>query len=275
MTKSKDELILFLHIPKAAGSTFKKILNRNYSRNSIIQFTGKKSEIENFLLLPEQRKKAINVIEGHMTYGFHKFIPKPYKYLTFLRDPVERVVSLYYFIKRRPAHYLHNKIINDNMSLLDFINSNLSVEIDNHQTRLISGIEDIPIGSCSIEIFEKAKSNLINDFVFVGISEKFNESLLVFKDIFKQNNIFYSVRNQTKNRPLVKNIPDSVINAIAEKNKFDIELYRLAKQMMEKKILSNNNFEIRLKNFEKKNKYLSYYYNIYYYLRNTAKKIIK
>ena len=45
----------------------------------------------------------MQVFKGHMPFGIHKRLPQDYTYITFLRDPIERVVSAYYFARNYPG----------------------------------------------------------------------------------------------------------------------------------------------------------------------------
>ena len=41
---------------------------------------------------------------GHVFYGVHEHIPQPTEYITVLREPIARVVSMYNHVLRRPEH---------------------------------------------------------------------------------------------------------------------------------------------------------------------------
>ena len=107
---------------------------------------------------------------------------------------------------RNPRHFHYNEIVSQKMSLKDYVSSGISVELNNGQTRLLSGVEEVgaPVigyGECPAEILEIAKENLAVHFAVVGITERFDETLILLKTALNWNSIFYSRANVTRNRP--------------------------------------------------------------------------
>lgn len=246
--KEPEKSVIFLHIPKAGGTTLNKIIKRQYRPDKIYIVRDSKNShkrfqdcIDEIKVLPLAEREKIKVLRGHMGFGLHDFLPQPSVYLTLLRDPVERVISHYYFVLRTPHHYLHQKVTSEKMSLEDCIYSGISPELDNGQTRLLSstnGDVDLPIpfGHCNEEMLERAKENLRKYFVGVGLVESFDESLLLFKKLLNWNNIFYTKRNVTQNRPSQSNFSPETLQLIRKHNEFDLELYQYAAGLFQKQI---------------------------------------
>ncbi len=135
-----------------------------------------------------------------------------------LRDPIERVISHYYYFK----HVLNNKLANE-YSLEEF--SKLD-RFSNMQTHYITG--DDPN-------LEKAINNL-KTFAFFGITEMFKESLFLMKNTFGWETIDYS-RGNVNNKKLKKeSIPKETIEQIEKANLIDIQLYQWAKENLKNRI---------------------------------------
>jgi Sulfotransferase family len=218
--------LIFLHIPKTAGTTLRAIVNRQYPGNSILWGSG--FELRELLrTLPEHRKRAIRVLQGHMPFGLHAYLPDPAQYITMLRDPIDRTISTYYFIKRRPRNRLHKQVVDMNMSLRDFVRSGVAPRASNQQTRAISGLRDTDV---SIRDLDLAKRNLAMYFCAVGITEQFDESIVMFKRVLGWHDIQYTRRNVTKDRPCTSELPHSTLKLIEKHNIFDMELYEFAKK---------------------------------------------
>lgn len=221
--------LLFLHIPKAGGTTFHAVLeNLHPNKNGICSITPRFS-IQDFINLPKAKREEIDLLKGHFEFGMHQYFEGgDFQYITLFRKPVERVISHYYYVLRTPQHYLYHKVAKTNMSLLDYATSDLTTELDNGQLRLLTGSED-PAITCTPELLEKAKENLRKYFVSFGIVEEFDKSLILFKNKMGWEDFpVYKKLNVTKKKP--QEIPQEVRAAIEERNRFDMELYAWARE---------------------------------------------
>src|SRR5438874_1730089 len=105
---TRDEVLLFLHIPKTGGSTLSKILERQYPRAQTLTLDDQK--IAQFKTLPVAERGRYCLVKGHLHFGLHHFIPRPSTYITLLREPVERVLSFYHYARSTPDHYLYTQL---------------------------------------------------------------------------------------------------------------------------------------------------------------------
>jgi len=225
------EALIFLHIPKTAGTTLNRIIEWQYSPLSIFTMDPYRIRAtpERLRKLSEQRRRRLRVVRGHLYYGIHEFLPQGATYMTMLREPVARFFSSYYFIQRRPLHPMHRKVTTERIGVEDFIR--LTPHRQNLQCSLIAGIKND--GSCDERTLEKAKKNLVDSFSVVGICERFEESLVLFSEIFGWEVPFYENRKVAKNRPRVE---PSAVDMIKEHNRLDLELYEFGKQLFEESL---------------------------------------
>ena len=49
--------------------------------------------------LPPRRLQKFRVFKGRMRFGLHKILPQPATYLAVMREPIDRVISVFYFMR--------------------------------------------------------------------------------------------------------------------------------------------------------------------------------
>lgn len=220
--------IIFLHTPKTAGTTLKTVIGQQYSPKDICLIDDKVLSLDAFKALPDEKKRAYRVIQGHMRFGLHEFLPQPSTYITIMRDPVDRVISNYFHVAWRPEHRLHTDV--KDMSIEEYVVSGLSKAVDNDQTRGLYGFDSaiIDFGRTTADMLQTAQDHFDRHFALVGLAERFDESLLLMQRLFGWKLPFYTRRNVTRNRPPVESLSDETIAFIREHNRFDQSLYDYA-----------------------------------------------
>lgn len=172
--------LVFLHIPKTAGTTLLRILQgiscyynfqntripvSSYSPPVLItpgwQGAIKDLNAERYALLPSR----LNIISGHFPFGTHQALTPEANYVTILRNPVEREISSF-------NHHFQRGVLGTNDSLESLIES--SKIMDNPQTRLLAGPSACLASTCNEDIFILAKKNL-EAFTLFGVHEHFEE----------------------------------------------------------------------------------------------------
>jgi hypothetical protein len=91
---------------------------------------------------------------------------------------------------------------------------------------------------CTTETLLRAKENL-QHFSVLGLTERFEESLALMKLRFGWKLESYSSFNVTRTRPKRRDLPQSTLDLIAERNRFDIELYESAARLFSEAINKN------------------------------------
>ena len=145
--------------------------------------------------------------------------------------------SLYYFILRRRAHYAHDQV--REMTLHQFVTSGIVKEVENGQTKLLAGhkVADLPYGSATSEMLETAKRHLDEHFVTIGLLERYDETLLLFRRRLGWRIPIYVKQNVTRKRPAREQTDPETIEAIRSANEFDAELYRYASERLERELV--------------------------------------
>ena len=236
-----SDCVIFVHIGKTAGTTLSVILIRQYAGQTIFAVDASKgTTIETLKALPDEEKSQINLLRGHILFGLHEDLPQPATYITMLRNPVNRIVSLYYHILREETHYLHEAVTSQKMTLEDYVTSGLAGEIDNFQGRALAGYEStrIPVGECDRTLLSKAKVNVKDHFSVVGITERFDDSLRLMKERLGWATLpVYKSMNIATNKPKrEREISESTIRLIQSHNALDCELYDWACDQLDEQL---------------------------------------
>lgn len=232
--KSPDErhaALIFLHIPKTAGTTLNRIIDWQYSPLAIFTIDPHRirATADRLKRLPEKRRRRLRVVRGHLSYGIHECLPQGATYITMLREPVARVLSAYYFVLRRPLNPLHRKLKKERLGIEDCLR--LFPDRQNSQCRFIAGVDD-PAADDE-RLLDIAKENLTRSFSVVGISERFEESLMLMASTFDWEVPFYENHKVAKTRPQIE---PSTVEMIREHNRLDLELYEFGKHLFEESL---------------------------------------
>lgn len=86
---------IFIHLPKTAGGSVNLTADSQFPPEGRRLCYGKKTA--NFMreletLSPAERARVL-FVGGHIRFGVHRLLGGECEYITFLRDPVERVFS--------------------------------------------------------------------------------------------------------------------------------------------------------------------------------------
>jgi hypothetical protein len=228
VTPSAPPALIFLHVPKTAGATLTVILVRHYPQEATFLIGGPgRPTLKDFEALPLHERARFTCLAGHVAFGVHRLLPGPARYITMLRDPVDRLVSLYYYVRETPEHPMHERLIRERVTLEEFVRS---IPPD-AQVRLVSGAPHR--GPTTREMLERARQNLRERFVAFGLAERFDESLLLFARVLGWGNLYSRRQNVTRARPVRSTLASSTVAMIEEHNVLDRELYTFASEAFE------------------------------------------
>jgi hypothetical protein len=235
--------VIFLHIPKAGGTTLAHVARRQYPAtrqrdiigNHIPGVVPRERSYEHFVHdLPAHAKRHLVYVRGHVPFGLHETLGRPAVYVTMLRDPVDRLVSYYHYMMRTPHHYLHAEATRRGLSLADFAASDLTDELTNHQTKLLAGHMSLDGVTADEAMLEAAQAHLDAHFAVVGLTERFDASLVLMKRRLGWGDITYRRANVGRYRTRRPDPDPDVRATLAERNALDQRLYAYAARRLER-----------------------------------------
>jgi len=248
-----EPTVVFLHIGKTGGTTLRRVLRRQYPESEMMVVRARarprEETLADFAELPEAERARPRLILGHTVFGLHELVPRPSTYITLLRRPVSLVLSQYGFVRRTPGHRHHQAA--QGMGLEEYLASGLAQEMNNSQTRALAGAVDVPYGENPPELLELAKRNVEEHFRVVGLTERFDESLVLFGLAFGWSRLSYVRANVASKRV----VPSPAGLAEIERlNALDLELYDWAERRLQATIDGEPRFAAAYARFERRNR---------------------
>ncbi|MBD3296237.1 MAG: hypothetical protein GF392_02580 [Candidatus Omnitrophica bacterium] len=226
MNKRPNPIYVFTHIPKTAGTAFLQALM--VPNLNVMKFPGMLTAIAKI-----NKAEEIECITQHSPYGIHLFCRQKVIYITMLRDPVERAISYYFFIRNSSREGYRHPMADyaEKHSLLEFCALR---KFRNVQTRFMAGIlfdRCYPILRSKFVdklMLRQALYHMRATYGFVGIKEKFDESVDRLAKIlnFKKNRAkkYY----KPSGKPPMDRFSSLELSKIREYNYLDVELYASA-----------------------------------------------
>jgi hypothetical protein len=252
-------VLIFLHLPKTAGTTLAHILARQYGDAALLRLYESTSG-EELASIPRSQLDGVRVVLGHFSFGAHRFIPYPTPYITVLREPIARVISHYSFVRRSPTHYLYDTA--RRLSLGEFVVACGLDEPNNDQTRLLAGYNCGPASVASAEeMLARARQHLRDYVAVAGLTEDFDRSILLMKHAFGWKTPYYARENVSGWRLPWRGVSDETLGVIAAHNQLDLELYHFAQGIFQGQVIQHGaELESELRRFKRLNALLGRLY---------------
>jgi hypothetical protein len=224
-TPTPRPLLCFIHIERAGGTTLHHILRNNYLSFATLTPSLWSNEADAVVTAQEIRGLLrwlpfMKGFGGHSTRlyaGYEEATSHPVKYFTFLRHPVARYLS-------------HFRYQVDTMGLPWSLEAFLDEpRFANFMTNRIAGRPDLA----------RAKELLRTRCTFVGLTERFDESLLLLQEALNlpDLDVRYERQNEGKSagESTVGAAPlddHEILERVQSRNELDLELYDFAANVL-------------------------------------------
>jgi hypothetical protein len=175
--------------------------------------------------------KGLRILRGPFPFVVSELLDRlaekrDFHYMTFLREPVDRAVSHYLEALDRPVEGLPP--LEPGASFADALEAGYVQ--DNLQTRMLSGSHE-PFGEVTEEMLDAAKRNLREKFLFVGLAERLEESLVLARMRLDVGATVYRQEPDRLRTP--SDVPVETGELAREINRYDTELYDFAKELFD------------------------------------------
>lgn len=237
-------LLVFVHVPRTGGTTLQRVISDRYPPDRILSFDDPARAEEAIAALSPAARDEVEAVVGHVHYGIHRHFDQPARYLTMLRNPATRIASHFRYARSNPRHYLHVEVVERGYDLVRYARGELSDELRDGQVRMFSADASL----------EEAKRVLAEEFDVVGLTERFDESLLLMQDALGWTTPYYARENRgpTSGEPLT----EEALSEIEAANPLDLALYDFAEELLARRIEGKPDFADHVERFRRRNRVL-------------------
>jgi len=274
--KAKKEILFFNRVPKVGSQTTMELLKSLSIKNNFHYHKDRTQKVETIKLTYNEENRLSNLVNSfqpssvyvkHVCFtNFTKFnLPMPI-YVNMVRDPVERVISWYYYV-RAPWYFVERKrafpdlpLPNPNWLKKDY---DTCVRRGDKECRYQDGDERDDFGQLT-EFFcgqdddctgfntevamRKAKENVEKHYAVVGVLEELNKTLTVLehyvprffkgaKDVYWNEVQLFSKINRNIYKPPVAEATKEIVRKNFTR---ELEFFDFCKQRLHKQYLALN-----------------------------------
>lgn len=255
----RGKTLVFVHLQRCGGSTLNNLLDLHFHNREILRahlLHRESDQVKGIAghtgapLVLGRDVSGYRLITGHNNLTDVQALAANPVFITFLRHPVDRVVSLYDYWRSHTAEYaekhgLQGPLLARRLSLAEFVESEepeARYNVGNGMARQLLGGLVAPIDLPDSELLLLAGDKL-ERFSFVGITEMFDLSaaLLCYvlqwnlpDEIEDANRFEQNIRESHEFEPVAKEPPSGATLArLIEKNRVDLELYRRGRALLQ------------------------------------------
>jgi hypothetical protein len=214
--------IFFMHIPKTAGSSVHRILELNFApwETYSLAYPALKSQ-ELFVRLPQKKRNSFRLVKGHFPYGFHQHVDTDPIYVSFVREPISRVLSDYNYRCTTPFLPSYREFRDAGFSL-DYYLDNLY--IPSLSTLFFAGVGHLRKADVPMDFLLRQAVDNLDRFSFVGLADEFEKSVGELATTVSLRRIA-PVRTNVNSRKRKLAFAPEEMSRIAAAEKWDLELY--------------------------------------------------
>lgn len=181
-TNGARKLVISVHIPKTAGTSLVAEIKRGVFGHFILDYTDRPMQTGvrvascrlisrlQMRLRHKEMLRDVGIVHGHFLTGKYAFLHPIVDFITFMREPVSRVLSQYYYFKNVASKNSMTLRLNPNINLV---------------AQGLVDIVEFARGDLLPHIYERFMDGMaLEEFALVGITERYVESINLLNSMF-------------------------------------------------------------------------------------------
>jgi len=208
-TRKDKILIISLHIPKTAGTALATYLDYGTKRKILYDYDDFIPKDDGFMHKYKPFLDRFTVIHGHFHYSKYREVFPDAKYITCMRNPVDRTISNYFHVMREKNMniFSYRRIVEDKLDIVGFAKLG---NMRRAQSIYLEGRD-------------------VEDYAFVGITEELDTSVEIMCRMFGIPRMTPFEKNTRVNaNPNKPQVSEEVRHQIAEACYEDMHIYNRA-----------------------------------------------
>ena len=218
---------LFLHIQKTGGSSIVEILRRHYGESIT-------SHGECWVGAPDDFMD-VSFVSGHFGHHYARSLLQDRYSFVFLRDPIDRILSMYYFCRVQDPNAFDIYAAASSMELKEFLRAGFGNYLvrkniwNNQVWQLAHGyahLDDRTIQDFSEDELIDLAFEHLQDFSYIGLTETFDmDRRQILGDLQLQDDMVEMVTNKTPDRRYISDLDEEEIALLMRLTELDRKLY--------------------------------------------------
>ena len=255
-------LVVVYHIQKTAGTSLRRVVRANLPASDLEigadlqKLRYKPQELLSwhrdwYASLDPERRATLCSVMSHSAGYLLPALDHPAQALVLVREPVDRVLSFYYYKRRRPREPEGSRRTEDFFSLEQIYATDASErarlvrparlesweQFYNWQSRsLLSVFHDVSElefsegPSADADLWRARLRELVENVFYAGVQDRFNEYLELLARRFEWQ-VFAAASKVNERRPAAVDVPEGLRRTIRTFNWLDAELHELVRDI--------------------------------------------
>jgi hypothetical protein len=242
---ARPQPVLFLHIPKTAGTSFLLMLHNAFSDRRVLRIHPIDAYTQDLInVIVDAELDQVSCVAGHFPIHLFQSCLDRFHPFTMLRNPVDRVLSLFRFYKLKDQPELQRLGLRSDFTLEEFLNSQeptIYDQVNNGMVRKLCGDGRLSDKNCpkfwsqdgDLDQLRHALTNL--ERIDFGLTDQMPQTLRLVRERWSIPYALNEYReNTTESDGSDRDIVD--LHQIVTLNTMDLALYERARTLFQERV---------------------------------------